>query len=334
MRPGVAVAGVGAWGRNLARVFHRLGALRWLCDADESRLGDAAARHPGVSISRTIGEALADRRVQAVAIATPSATHARLALEVVRAGKDVLVEKPLALTYADGAAVVEEARSRGAVLMVGHVLLYHPAVLHLKQLVSQGALGEVHYLWSTRLNLGRVRREENILWSFAPHDISVMLLLFGRMPEAVGVFGGAYLQPEVADVTVSSYLFSGGAQGHIFVSWLHPFKEQRLVVVGSHKMAVFEDTAADKLRVYDKRITWVNGEPVPSERAEERIPLPAVEPLEAECAHFLDCVTHRTTPRTDGREGLRILRVLEAGQRSLEQGRVVHIAGEEIERDA
>lgn len=332
--PGVAVVGVGAWGRNLARVFHGLGALRWVCDADAGRLTEAAARLPGVATAPALEEALRDPAVRAVAVATPSATHATVAREALRMGRDVLVEKPLALTYGDGRALVREAEAREAVLMVGHVLQYHPAVLKLREMVTAGELGEVHYLWSTRLNLGRVRREENILWSFAPHDISVMLLLLGRMPEAVGVFGGAYLQPDIADVTVSSYQFPGGAQGHIFVSWLHPFKEQRLVVVGSEKMAVFEDTAGDKLRLYDKRITWVKGEPVPRERPAAAIALPPVEPLAAECEHFLDCVANRTTPRTDGREGLRVLRVLEAGQRSLEQGRLVRLRDEESEKDA
>jgi UDP-2-acetamido-3-amino-2,3-dideoxy-glucuronate N-acetyltransferase len=308
-------------------VFDGLGALRWVCDGDERRLAAASERHRGVRVGRVLAEALADPAVQAVAIATPSATHGALALEALTSGRDVLVEKPLALTYADGAAVAEEAARRGAILMVGHVLQYSPAVLRMNALVAEGALGDIYYLWSTRLNLGRVRREENILWSFAPHDISVMLLLLGRMPEAVGVFGGAYLQPGVADVTMSSFLFAGGVQGHIFVSWLHPFKEQRLVVVGSRRMAVFEDTAADKLRVYDKQIHWVEGQPVPREQPVESVALPAVEPLEAECAHFLDCVVRRTIPRTDGREALRVLRVLEAGQRSLEERRLVTIDG-------
>jgi UDP-2-acetamido-3-amino-2,3-dideoxy-glucuronate N-acetyltransferase len=333
-RSHVAVVGVGAWGRNLARVFHQQDALRWICDPDAVRLAEAAGRLPGVRTAASLEEVLADRAVRAVAVATPSAAHYDVAMQALRAGRDVLVEKPLALTYEDGAALVREAEARAAVLMVGHVLQYHPAVLRLQQIVTSGELGKVYYLWSTRLNLGRVRREENILWSFAPHDISVMLLLLGRMPSAVGVFGGSYLQPGVADVTVSSYFFPGGAQGHIFVSWLHPFKEQRLVVVGSEKMAVFEDTARDKLRLYDKRITWVNGEPVPHERAETAIALPPVEPLAAECAHFLECVSRRDRPRTDGAEGLRVLRVLEASQRSLEEGRVVRLQDEESVRYA
>lgn len=333
MPPGVALVGAGYWGRNLARVFHQLGALRWICDPDPVRLQEVAGRYPDARCAPDLDDALADSAVHAVAIATPSDTHTVLARRALREWKDVFVEKPLALSYSDGAEVVQEAEERDAILMVGHVLQYHPAVLHLKQLVARGELGELHYLYSMRLNLGRVRQEENILWSFAPHDISIMLLLLGRLPHSVGVFGGAYLQPHVVDVTVSTYLYPGGAQGHIFTSWLHPFKEQRLVVVGSRKMAVFEDTAADKLRVYDKRIAWVEGQPVPRGDAEVRVPLPAVEPLQAECAHFLDCVQRRVTPRTDGREGLRVLRVLEASQQSLVHGRVVQIAGEERERD-
>ena len=333
MTIGVAVAGAGSWGRHLVRVFNQLGALRWICDADEARLEEMGSRFPEARRGRDLETALNDEGVRAVAIAAPSATHAVLAERALRAGRDVFVEKPLALSYADGARIVMEAGRRGAVLMVGHVLQYHPAVERLGDMIAEGELGEVLYLYSTRLNLGRVRQEENILWSFAPHDISVMLMLLGGMPRGVGVFGGAYLQHRVADLTVSTYFFPGGILGHVFVSWLHPFKEQRLVVVGSRKMAVFEDTAADKLRIYDKGIEWVEGRPVPREQAAVSVPLPPVEPLEAECAHFLHCVRERATPRTDGQEGLRVLRVLEASQRSLDLGRVVQIGGEESGSD-
>ena len=329
MTHGVAVIGCGQWGRNLVRVFHRLGALRWICDADPGRLREAGGSVPGVRSTGRIEDILADAQVRAVAVATPANTHVALATAALAGGKDVFVEKPLALSAADGARLVHEAAKRRAILMVGHVLRYHPAIVRLKQLVDAGELGELYYLYSNRLNLGRIRRDENILWSFAPHDISVMLLLVGRIPASVSACGGSYLQRAVADVTLSTYAFGNGVQGHIFVSWLHPFKEQRLVVVGSRKMALFDDVPSDanaKLCIYDKGVTWREGMPQPRQEAETRILLPADEPLELECRHFLECLERRSRPATDGAEGVRVLQVLEASQRSLVEGRPVTLA--------
>jgi UDP-2-acetamido-3-amino-2,3-dideoxy-glucuronate N-acetyltransferase len=205
--------------------------------------------------------------------------------------------------------------------MVGHILEYHPAIRKLKELVDGGELGEVHYIYSNRLNLGKVRREENILWSFAPHDISVILLLLGAMPDWASTAGQHYLQHEVADVTMTCLGFPGKARAHIFVSWLHPFKEQKLVVIGSRKMAVFDDVVKEgKLKIYDKGIDWKDGEPVIRQTAESTLFFPETEPLGEELAHFLQCVRGRTTPRTDGVNGLRVLKVLAACQRSLERG--------------
>ncbi len=334
MTPKVAVVGCGYWGKNLVRVFHALGALKWICDADLERLGVISRQYPGVRHSGRVKEALFDDEVSAAVIATPASTHFAIAREALAAGKDVLVEKPLALSYREGKGLVEEAAARKAILMVGHVLQYHPAIVRLKQIVEEGDLGDLYYLYSSRLNLGRVRQEENILWSFAPHDISVMLSLVGGLPESVGVFGGTYLQREIADVTISTYTFGNGVQGHIFVSWLHPFKEQRLIVVGSRKMAVFDDVVADaKLCIYDKGIRWVDGLPVPRQDAETRIRLQGDEPLELECMHFLECIARRIQPRTDGQEGLRVLQVLEASQRSLVEGRPVRLSQAEVRSD-
>ncbi len=329
MKNGVAVVGCGQWGKNLARVLHRLGALRWICDTDPRRLLEVGEGLLGVRSTARIADVLADKHARAIAIATPAPAHFSVARTALAAGKDVFVEKPLALSSADGAWLVAEAGKRQAILMVGHVLRYHPAIVRLKQLVDAGELGELYYLYSNRLNLGRIRRDENILWSFAPHDVSVMLLLVGRLPTSVSALGGAYLQREVADVTLSTYTFGNGVQGHIFVSWLHPFKEQRLVVVGSRKMALFDDVTTDanaKLCVYDKGVTWRDGAPWPRQEAETRILLPADEPLELECRHFLECLDRRTQPHTDGAEGLRVLQVLEASQQSLVEGRPVVIA--------
>src|SRR5438034_2133072 len=207
--------------------------------------------------------------------------------------------------------------------MVGHVLRYHPAILKLQALIQEGALGKINYLYSNRLNIGKIRTEENILWSFAPHDISVMLSLLNEMPTRVSCHGGAYLNHGVSDVTLSHFDFPSGVQAHIFVSWLHPVKEQRLVVVGSETMAVFDDGAEHKLLVYPHKVEWKNRVPTAIKAKHEIIDLDNREPLRAECQHFLDCVESRTSPVSDGEEGLRVLRVLDACQRAQQNGGVV-----------
>ncbi len=220
------------------------------------------------------------------------------------------------------------AAEKGRILMVGHILHYHPAVQKLKELIDGGQLGQIRYVYSNRLNIGKIRKEENILWSFAPHDISVILLLMGEMPEEVGAQGGNYLQSKVADVTLTNFSFASGARGHIFVSWLHPFKEQMLVVVGERQMAVFDDVSPDrKLVLYPHQIDWIDHYPVARKAAGEAVPLEMSEPLKAECAHFLDCIRSRQQPQTDGNEGLRVLQVLQACQRSLDaKGAPVRLA--------
>jgi UDP-2-acetamido-3-amino-2,3-dideoxy-glucuronate N-acetyltransferase len=244
-----------------------------------------------------------------------------MAKQALAAGKDVFVEKPLALRVPEAEELVDLARRRKRVLMVGHILEYHPAILKLKDFVDSGDLGDVHYVYSNRLNLGKVRQEENILWSFAPHDISVILLLVGAVPEWASTSGQHYLQHDIADVTMTCLAFPGKPRAHIFVSWLHPFKEQKLVVIGSKKMAVFDDVVKDgKLKIFDKGIEWKNGQPVIRQTAESTLFFPEMEPLREELAHFVECVRSRKTPRTDGANGLRVLRVLDACQRSIESG--------------
>jgi UDP-2-acetamido-3-amino-2,3-dideoxy-glucuronate N-acetyltransferase len=311
--------GYGAWGRNLVRVFRELGALAAICDVDPARAALAREEQPGTTFVADPEEALADPRVTAVVVATPASTHHAVARLALAAGKDVFVEKPLALTAADGEELVALAERERRVLMVGHVLQYHPAVVRLRELIAAGELGRVQYLYSNRLNIGRIRTEENILWSFAPHDLSVMVALLGELPATVSCRGSAYLSTGVPDVTLSAFGFPSGVSAHVFVSWLHPFKEQRLVVVGSEKMAVFDDTAADKLRLYPHRVEWRQRVPTAIKAEAQTVPLPADEPLAAECRHFLDCVARRETPRTDGREGLAVLRLLERCQQSLER---------------
>jgi UDP-2-acetamido-3-amino-2,3-dideoxy-glucuronate N-acetyltransferase len=319
MTPMVACIGVGAWGRKVARTFAGLGALGRACELNPAARAEIAAAFPSVNVTDTLEDVFADPDITAVAIATPAETHGDLVEQALLAGRDVLVEKPLSLSLQEGERLVELAARAHRILMVGHLLWYHPAVLKLKSLVDAGELGRLQYIYSNRLNLGKIRREENILWSFAPHDISVILGLLGEMPNGVDAFGGNYLREQIADVTVSLLSFPSGVKAHIFVSWLHPYKEQKLIVVGDRQMAVFNDTEQEqKLLLYPHTINWSNQLPVP-ERAEARpVPLERSEPLRNECAHFLDCVRTRQTPRTDGHEATRVLKVLDACQRSLE----------------
>jgi predicted dehydrogenase len=320
--PQVAVVGCGYWGKNLVRNFAQLGSLTMVCDPTSAGQETARQIAPQAAVVAGMGEVLApaggdpQTGVQGVVIATPAETHFDLTAQALEAGKDVLVEKPLALTYEQGAHLVRLAGERKRILMVGHVLEYHPAVVRLGELVQAGELGKVHYIYSNRLSLGKVRREENILWSFAPHDVAVILRLMGNMPFQVTACGGSYLQPNIADVTVTTMLFDNGVRAHIHVSWLHPFKEQRLVVIGSHKMASFDDVAK-KLVLYDQRVDFKEGQPVPVKGNGEEVSFPADEPLRLECQAFLEAIATRRPPKTDGLSGLNVLEVLGAAQRSL-----------------
>lgn len=261
-----------------------------------------------------------EKDVQAVVIATPAETHYGLVSKALIAGKHVFVEKPLSLTKAEGDELVELAEKKQLTLMVGHILQYHAAVIKLKELIDTGELGKIQYLYSHRLNIGKIRTEENILWSFAPHDISVILMLLDEMPETVYATGGSYLQHQIPDTTLTAFDFPGGVKAHIFVSWLHPFKEQKLVVVGDKKMAVFDDIIEDKLLLYPHQIQWLQRIPVAAKADAEKIPIKMEEPLKVECRHFLECIAERKPPRTDGREGLRVLQVLQGLQESINQG--------------
>lgn len=296
--------------------------MRVVCDLDPARLDDVRGRYSEVETCSDARTVLGRPDISAVVIATSPATHAALALEALESGKDVLVEKPMALTAAEGKRLVETAQRLERVLMVGHVLEYHPAVRKLQELIAEGALGRLQYVYSNRLNLGRIRTEENPLWSFAPHDVAITLRLLRAMPEEVVSHGGAYLRPGVADVTLTSLRFPAGIRGHLFVSWLHPFKEHRFVVVGDRQMAVFDDMRPwpEKLMRYPHRVDWVDGQAPVTQKAEAiPVSLDEVEPLRAECEHFVHCVVNREPPMTDGASGVRVLRVLEAAQRSLEQ---------------
>ena len=313
--PRVAVVGCGYWGKNLVRNFHQLGALDLVVDATDEGRARAQALASQVPVAASLEDALA-APVAGVVIATPAVTHYELARAALLADKDVFVEKPMALTYEQGRELVLLARARERILMVGHVLEYHPAIERLLALVREGHLGKIRYIYSHRLSLGKIRREENILWSFAPHDIAVILRLMGGMPFQVSATGGAYVQPNIADVTVTNLLFDNGVRAHIFVSWLHPFKEQRLVVIGSKKMASFDDVSK-RLVLYDQRVEWREGQPEPVKGEGELVPFPETEPLRLEAQAFLEAIRTRRPPITHGESGLRVLRVLQAAQRSL-----------------
>ncbi len=319
---GVAVVGCGAWGRNHVRVWAELGRLKAVCEPDPARWQLVP---PGVEVHAEIDSIWEDPRIQGVVLATPASTHADLARRALEAGKHVLVEKPIALRVRDGEELVRLAASRGRILMVGHVLEYHPAVIRLRELISTGALGRVLYLCSNRLNIGKIRTEENALWSFAPHDVALMTRLVDSLPLEVACHGGAFLNREVADVTLTTLRFPGNVSGHIFVSWLHPFKEQRFVVVGERQMAVFDDTLdwSGKLTLFPHSVLWMEGK-VPIAQKADGVPLEleVIEPLKAECQHFLECLETGCSPLTDGESGLHTLQVLDAAQHSLHSGGV------------
>jgi predicted dehydrogenase len=313
--PTVAVIGCGYWGKNLVRNFDRLGALKMVCDVTPAGRKLSAELSAGAQIVERVEDVLASD-VSGVVIATPAVTHFEIASQALQSGKDVFVEKPLALKFEQGVDLVRLAEQTKSILMVGHVLEYHPAIAQMHNMVSSGELGAIRYISSNRLNLGKVRREENILWSFAPHDIAIILRLMGSMPLKVAAQGGNYLQPDIADVTVTHLLFDNGVRAHIYVSWLHPFKEQRLVVIGSKKMASFDDVTK-RLVLYDQRVELQEGQPIPVKGNGEEISFPDKEPLLLECQAFLDSIVTRQPPVTDGNSGLRVLKVLEGAQKSL-----------------
>ena len=312
----VAVVGCGYWGRNLVRNFNQLDALALVCDATPQGRSTAKNIAPEIEIADNIEYILKNETLTGVVIATPAETHYSLVKQALLAGKDVFVEKPLALTYEQGADLLQLAEKKGLILMVGHVLEYHPAITTLLALVRNGQLGKIRYIYSNRLNLGKIRREENILWSFAPHDVAVILRLMGSLPFEVIACGGSYVQPNIADITITNLLFDNGVRAHIYVSWLHPFKEQRLVVIGSEKMASFDDVTK-RLVLYDQRVEIEQGQPIPIKGNGDEISFAPDEPLRLECQAFLEALATRHAPITDGQSGLRVLKVLQAAQRSL-----------------
>jgi predicted dehydrogenase len=316
----IVQVGCGHWGKNLARNFAELGALAGVIDGDNATAERVAAEH-GVPVC-IWGEVLADPNVSGVALATPASTHAAMAQQALAAGKHVFVEKPLALLPEDGEQVVAAAAAAERVLMVGHLLHYHPIFMALRDMVRRGDLGRLQYIYSNRLSLGKFRTEENVWWSFAPHDVSMVLALAGETPTVTAAQAAVVVTPGVADWATCHMAFPSGLRAHVAVSWLHPFKEQRLVVVGDAATAVFEDSAPDwtkRLALYHHGIDRSGPAPVPVKAEAEYIVVPRGEPLRDECAHFLACIADGVTPRTDGVEALMTLRVLDAAEALLQQ---------------
>ena len=318
--PRIAVVGSGYWGKNLVRNFHQLGALHVVCDTREQSVAEARAEY-GVHTTSDIESILNDPAIDGVVIAAPAALHFQLAAKCLLHDKDVYVEKPLAMHASEGRELVQLAAERKRILMVGHILEYHPAILELRRLIRSGELGRLQYIYSSRLNLGKLRTEENILWSFAPHDISAIMFLLEESPVRVSAHGGSYIDPRTIDTTLTTCEFASGVQAHIFVSWLHPFKEQKLAIVGNKKMAVFDDVQREnKLMLYGHQINWLDRTPVAQKVDGETVELPRCEPLRLECEHFLHCIRTREIPRTSGASAVRVLEVLESCEQSLQAG--------------
>lgn len=307
----LALIGAGNWGKNLARNFHSLNALHTICDVRET------VQYPGVQFTTNFQSVLQNPDIKQIAIAAPAVLHHSLAKQSLLAGKDTYVEKPLCLDAVEGEELIALAKSKNLILMVGHLLQYHPCVIRLQELVKAGELGKLQYITSNRLNLGTIRTEENALWSFAPHDISVILSLIGQAPLEVHCTGEAYLTKNIVDTAITTLRFADGVRAHIYTSWIHPFKEQKLVVVGAQGMAIFDDLKPwnEKLQLVRNPIKWTLGNiPQANKPEPQLIEVTQSEPLLDECAHFLKCCADRTTPRTDGAEGLRVLRVLQTAQ--------------------
>lgn len=329
LAPGLALVGAGGWGRNLARTLGTMpeADVRWLCDLDRRSLRAVAPMCPHASVTTSLDDVLADPSVDAVLVATPAVTHHAIGRRVLESGRDLYVEKPMALDVRHGTEMLRLAEARGRVLMVGHLLEYHPAVLKLREAVQDGTLGRPRTIVAQRLNLGTVRADENAMWSLAPHDVSAILFLLGEMPTDVSARGLSCLDRGVEDVAFVTLRFGEHAIAQIHVSWLDPRKTRTMTVVGTRRMAVFDDLEpVEKLRIHDKRAETLpspGGVAGPVELHAGAVlapPLEAVEPLRAELLHFIDCVRTRTTPLSDGHDGLRVLRVLEAAQRSLAAG--------------
>lgn len=333
-RKNIALIGLGYWGKNILRNIYEMGKLHTACDTSASRTEELKKKYPEINYVNSIEPVLENPEIDAVLIATPAATHHSLIKQSLLCGKDVFTEKPLAMTVKDGEDLISLAKQKQKILMVGHILQYHPVVIKLKEMIAAGELGKIRYIYSNRLNIGKLRKEENILWSFAPHDISVMLMLLDEEPTHVSASGGDYINVGINDVTLTNLEFKDGIRGHVFVSWLHPFKEQKLVIIGSKSMAVFDDIGKEKLLLYPHTIEWKNGKIPEAQRADFKvIDVEPGEPLRLELEHFIECVDTRRTPKTDGVEGLKVLNILETIENAMVEKRRLAVNSKNIDDD-
>jgi predicted dehydrogenase len=330
----IGVVGLGYWGPNLARNFAAIPGceLAWCCDGSPEARARIAEQFPGVRLAEDLDDLLGDPALDAIAIATPVPSHGELAVRVLEAGKHCFVEKPLAQSVSDAERVVAAARQSGRVLMVGHLLEYHPGVQKLKEVTDSGELGErIFYIYGNRLNLGKLRADENALWSLGAHDVSVVLHLAGEEPWEAVAHGASYVRGGIEDVVFCFLRFPSGLSAHLHLSWLDPHKERRFTVVGSRRMATFDDMALEgKLTIYDKGFdedARGYGEYITRSGGIFCPQIPSIEPLRVECEHFVECVIHGQRPRSDGESGLRVVRVLEQLQRSLEEVREARVGG-------
>jgi len=332
----IAVVGAGAWGKNHIRVFSELAnvRLKYVCDSDPSKLAFVRKAYPQSQTVENLNPILQDPEVRGVVVASSAISHYPLSKEILLAGKDVLVEKPMALNEKDAEEMLEIAEKKDRILMVGHLLIYHSVVDRLKEMISSGELGKIHYIYTQRVNLGVIRQDENALLSFAPHDLSVILHLIEEKPVVVSAHGESYIQNGIEDVVFLSLRFSDGKMANVHLSWLDPHKLRKITIVGSKKMAVFDDMeASEKLKIYDKGVRSPSydtyGEYLSLRFGDITIPnVKMVEPLRAEAEHFIHCIESRGEPKTDGRDGLEVVRILIAAQESLKKkGVPVNVGG-------
>lgn len=312
----LAVVGCGYWGKNLVRNFYQLGVLKVIVEQNPISPDLLADLAPGIPVVTDLEVILKDSTIDAVVIATPAITHSEICKKFLLANKHVFCEKPLALNYSDAKDNVELAKKMNLIFMVGHILEYHPAIRKIKSMIDDDVLGDLQYIYSNRLNLGKIRKEENILWSFAPHDIAVILRLVDADPLQIMANGGNFIQKDVADVTITQMDFSNGVKSHIFISWLNPFKEQKLVVIGNEAMISFNDVNKE-LILHHQKVEMKMGQPIPVKGEGQKIDFDLTEPLKLECQAFLQAIAEKKPPLTDGESGLRVLKVLQAANLSL-----------------
>ncbi|HRR29410.1 MAG TPA: Gfo/Idh/MocA family oxidoreductase, partial [Victivallales bacterium] len=326
MQINAALIGAGYWGKNILRALNELSVLKKVCEVNKQIIAELSPKYPNLQFVENLENIIPDDNINAVFIASPAVLHYHQALIALKAGKHVFIEKPLALNVEEGKILVEEAEKNKRILFVGHILNYHQAIKKMKVIISEGTIGRIQYIYSNRLNLGKIRREENILWSFAPHDISVILNLLEEEPNFVDCVGSNFLHQNIADITMTNLKFPSGASAHIFVSWLNPFKEQRLVVVGTKGMLVFDDTKDidQKLIFYPHTIEWKNSTPIPNKAEPISIKLSDLweEPLKTECKAFLSSIENGKKALTSGEEGLKVLKILKKCQDCLENKKI------------